>query len=268
MRRAVGPVEVGVGNLPIRHAPRRLQDQPLVERVDLPQQREARDERCSCEERHQHEGSRTRAARLGRSGHRRNICTRPVRVPPALRRGWITWALAAAAFALALLAAAGRSHRGHEDRPARRSRSASSPTPPRCGTHRTGSARCRAASTAATSGRWGRSSRSATCSGCRTGWSTGSGWGSCWRSRPGERCGCSTPLMPAAARRGARRSPALLALLNPYVVVFSNRTSVTLLGYAALPWLLLAVHRGLRAPRRLVVAGGCSRSSSPPPAAA
>ncbi len=35
-------------------------------------------------------------------------------------------------------------------------------------------------------------------------------------------------------------------LLNPYVVVFANRTSVTLLGFAALPWLLLAVHRGLR----------------------
>jgi len=41
-----------------------------------------------------------------------------------------------------------------------------------------------------------------------------------------------------------------LVLLNPYVVVFSNRTSVTLLGYAALPWLLVAVHRGVRDPRR------------------
>ena len=41
----------------------------------------------------------------------------------------------------------------------------------------------------------------------------------------------------------------LLMLLNPYVVVFAARTSVTLLGYAALPWLLLAVHRGLRTPR-------------------
>ncbi len=34
-------------------------------------------------------------------------------------------------------------------------------------------------------------------------------------------------------------------LCNPYVLVFANRTSVTLLGYAALPWLLLCVHRGL-----------------------
>ena len=39
----------------------------------------------------------------------------------------------------------------------------------------------------------------------------------------------------------------LLVLLNPYVVVFSARTSVTLLGYAALPWLLVTVHRGIRA---------------------
>ncbi|HEY3728102.1 MAG TPA: alpha-(1-_3)-arabinofuranosyltransferase family protein [Solirubrobacteraceae bacterium] len=37
--------------------------------------------------------------------------------------------------------------------------------------------------------------------------------------------------------------------LNPYTVVFTARTTITLLGYAALPWLLLAVHRGLRANR-------------------
>jgi arabinofuranan 3-O-arabinosyltransferase len=39
-----------------------------------------------------------------------------------------------------------------------------------------------------------------------------------------------------------------MMVLNPYVVVFSGRTSITLLAYAALPWLLLAVHRGLRRP--------------------
>jgi arabinofuranan 3-O-arabinosyltransferase len=39
----------------------------------------------------------------------------------------------------------------------------------------------------------------------------------------------------------------LLFLLNPYVVVFSARTSVTLLGYAALPWLLVCVRRGIHA---------------------
>jgi len=42
----------------------------------------------------------------------------------------------------------------------------------------------------------------------------------------------------------------LLYLLNPYVVVFTNRTTVTLIAYAALPWLLLLTHRGLREPRR------------------
>ena len=42
----------------------------------------------------------------------------------------------------------------------------------------------------------------------------------------------------------------LLYLLNPYVVIFVNRTSITLLAYAALPWLMLCTYRGLRAPRR------------------
>jgi hypothetical protein len=34
--------------------------------------------------------------------------------------------------------------------------------------------------------------------------------------------------------------------LNPYVVTYTDRVSVTLLAYAALPWLLLIVHRGVR----------------------
>jgi arabinofuranan 3-O-arabinosyltransferase len=38
-------------------------------------------------------------------------------------------------------------------------------------------------------------------------------------------------------------------LLNPYVVVFTARTSITLLGYAALPWLLLITYHGVRATR-------------------
>ena len=38
-------------------------------------------------------------------------------------------------------------------------------------------------------------------------------------------------------------------VLNPFVVTYANRTTVTLLAYAALPWLLLTVHRGLREPR-------------------
>jgi hypothetical protein len=47
----------------------------------------------------------------------------------------------------------------------------------------------------------------------------------------------------------ARLTAGALVLLNPYVVVFANRTSVTLLAYALLPWMLLAVHRGVRHPR-------------------
>ncbi len=38
-------------------------------------------------------------------------------------------------------------------------------------------------------------------------------------------------------------------LLNPYVVVFTARTSITLLGYAALPWLLLITYHGVHAAR-------------------
>jgi hypothetical protein len=38
-------------------------------------------------------------------------------------------------------------------------------------------------------------------------------------------------------------------VLNPYVLTYTSRVSVSLLAYAALPWLLLAVHRGLREPR-------------------
>src|SRR4051794_6277207 len=54
-----------------------------------------------------------------------------------------------------------------------------------------------------------------------------------------------------ARERGAAHGGAgLLFAVNPYVVVFSSRTTITLLGYALLPWLLLVVHRGLRAPER------------------
>ena len=48
----------------------------------------------------------------------------------------------------------------------------------------------------------------------------------------------------------AQLAAGLLYLLNPYVVVFTNRTSVTLLAYAALPWLVLIAYRGVRDPRR------------------
>jgi arabinofuranan 3-O-arabinosyltransferase len=51
------------------------------------------------------------------------------------------------------------------------------------------------------------------------------------------------------SRGAAHVVAAVLFVANPYVVVFSSRTTITLLGYAALPWLLLAVHRGVRSAR-------------------
>ncbi|WP_445150075.1 alpha-(1-_3)-arabinofuranosyltransferase domain-containing protein [Baekduia sp. Peel2402] len=42
---------------------------------------------------------------------------------------------------------------------------------------------------------------------------------------------------------------AALYVVNPYVTVYADRASVTLLAAAALPWLLLATHRALREPR-------------------
>lgn len=42
---------------------------------------------------------------------------------------------------------------------------------------------------------------------------------------------------------------AVLYVVNPFVTVYSDRASVTLLAYAALPWLMLATHRMLREPR-------------------
>jgi arabinofuranan 3-O-arabinosyltransferase len=39
-------------------------------------------------------------------------------------------------------------------------------------------------------------------------------------------------------------------LVNPYVVVMASRTTIFLLAYAALPWLLLVTYRGLHEPRR------------------
>jgi arabinofuranan 3-O-arabinosyltransferase len=54
----------------------------------------------------------------------------------------------------------------------------------------------------------------------------------------------------ATPRRGALHVAAgVLFIVNPYVAVYANRTSISLLSYAALPWLLLALHRGLREPR-------------------
>src|SRR4051812_40647070 len=51
-------------------------------------------------------------------------------------------------------------------------------------------------------------------------------------------------------RGAAHVAAAVLFVVNPYVVVFASRTTITLLGYALLPWLLLVVHRGVRAAGR------------------
>ena len=67
-------------------------------------------------------------------------------------------------------------------------------------------------------------------------------------------------LGPDGPRRGVLHAAAgALYIVNPYVTVYANRTSIALLSYAALPWLLLCVHRGLRAPRG---GGGRPRSRS------
>ncbi|HEY1590151.1 MAG TPA: alpha-(1-_3)-arabinofuranosyltransferase family protein [Solirubrobacteraceae bacterium] len=53
-----------------------------------------------------------------------------------------------------------------------------------------------------------------------------------------------------ARSRGVEHVVAGLAyVLNPYVVTIGNRTTIFLVAYAALPWMLLAVHRGVHNPR-------------------
>src|SRR3954465_11470441 len=54
----------------------------------------------------------------------------------------------------------------------------------------------------------------------------------------------------AAGTRAGMAAAGLLYLLNPYVVVFTNRTTITLLAYALLPWLVLVAWRGVRQPTR------------------
>ena len=71
----------------------------------------------------------------------------------------------------------------------------------------------------------------------------------------------------------AQSVAAVLFLANPYVVVVIGRTSVWLVTYAALPWLLLATHRGIRNSRRwrwpavvgllLVLANGGANAALP-----
>jgi arabinofuranan 3-O-arabinosyltransferase len=52
-------------------------------------------------------------------------------------------------------------------------------------------------------------------------------------------------------RRGvAHIAAGVLFTVNPYVATFGSRATVALLAYVALPWLMVAAHRGLRQPKR------------------
>ena len=136
------------------------------------------------------------------------------------------------------------------------------PAWPRRGPTRRTWARSTAPSTAATCGRWGRSSPSATRSASRRGSPSGCGWGSSWPWRRGECCGCST-CSSARPAGSPTSSPPRSTRSTPTRSCSPHAPAITLLGYAALPWLMLAVHRGLRAEAPgagraavLVVAGG------------
>ena len=48
---------------------------------------------------------------------------------------------------------------------------------------------------------------------------------------------------------GTRLAAGCFYIATPYVVVFAGGSSITLLAYAGLPWLMLAVHRGALTPR-------------------
>jgi len=47
----------------------------------------------------------------------------------------------------------------------------------------------------------------------------------------------------------AHVTAAAMFIVNPYVVTYVDRTSIALLSYMLLPWMLVAVHEGLRDPR-------------------
>jgi arabinofuranan 3-O-arabinosyltransferase len=54
-------------------------------------------------------------------------------------------------------------------------------------------------------------------------------------------------------RRGvAHVAAGVLFTINPYVATFGSRATVALLAYVAMPWLMVAAHRGLRQPKRWV----------------
>ena len=178
----------------------------------------------------------------------------PVRWPR--RDTLIPLALGALAFVVAFAQRPGLERRRHEGRPARgaglvpaRRRSAR-------GRRAARSATSSPASTAATCGRWGRSSPSATSLGLPD-WVVGAAVD---RRRARARgVGHGAPARrarrPPARRRPPGRRPALHAQpVRRHLRGRARRSRCW--PTAALPWLLLCVHRGLREPRGLVVAGG------------
>ena len=55
-------------------------------------------------------------------------------------------------------------------------------------------------------------------------------------------------------RGAAHLLAGLLFMLNPYTAIFTSRGTITLLAYAALPWLVLVAHLGLREPGEVAAA--------------
>ena len=186
------------------------------------------------------------AARTARRGHAGRLASRPREVAPA--RHLHPARAGRAVLRRRLRAAPGPEVCRHEGRPLRRAGPFLRDVRRAWTTDRP-SATSSPASTAATRGRWRRGSRSATLSACRPGSCTGCGSGRCWRWRAWGIVRLLDALLDAPARRRATWPPALLLRAQPVRTVYADRTSVTLLAYAALPWLLLCVHRGLREPR-------------------
>ena len=84
--------------------------------------------------------------------------------------------------------------------------------------------------------------------------------------RVGHRAPARRRLRPP--RAGSRTSsPACCSSPTRTSSVYATRGTVTLLAYAALPWLLLAANRGMRRAAALALARGARRSRSRPPAA-
>ena len=89
----------------------------------------------------------------------------------------------------------------------------------------------------------------------RPGSRSGSGWARCSGSRAGARC-CSSTRSTAAGAARLTWSPPSSTWPTPTSSCRPTARPRPLLAYAALPWILLAAHRGLSEPRALALAGG------------